>query len=98
MTQAAPTPAPRPRPALWKRAIPWLITGACFAYLGFRLQGAAAREGTTLVPYLRDAFVAVDWWRWLALMIPYSILFFLIDSAVVTAVVNWFNALGWSEL
>jgi hypothetical protein len=92
VTQAPAPGAPRPRLALWKRAIPWVITAACFAYLGFRLQGAAAREGTTLVPYLRDAFVAVDWWRWLALMIPYSVLFFLIDSAVVTAVVNWFNA------
>jgi hypothetical protein len=92
VTQAPAPGAKRPRPALWKRAIPWAITAACFAYLGFRLEGAAAREGTTLVPYLRGAFAVVDWWRWLALMIPYSILFFLIDSAVVTAVVNWFNA------
>ena len=84
--------ARRSRPALWKRTIPWAITAGCFAYLWFRLEGAAAREGTTLVPYLRDAFVQVEWGRWLALMIPYSVLFFLIDSAVVMAVVNWFNA------
>jgi hypothetical protein len=34
----------------------------------------------------------VDWVRWLALMIPYSAFFFLIDSLVVWRVVSWFNA------
>ena len=30
--------------------------------------------------------------RWLALMIPYCILFLVIDSLVVWSVINWFNA------
>ncbi|MCZ7617013.1 MAG: hypothetical protein M5U32_01420 [Myxococcota bacterium] len=37
-------------------------------------------------------FETVDWWTWLALMIPYSTFFFLVDSLVVWRVVNWFNA------
>jgi hypothetical protein len=64
----------------------------CFLYLYGRLEGAAAREGTTLGPYLAEVFRSVSWDRWLALMIPYSIFFFLIDSLVVWRVVSWFNA------
>ena len=37
-------------------------------------------------------FANVSWGRWLALMIPYSVFFFLIDSLVVWRVINWFNA------
>jgi hypothetical protein len=37
-------------------------------------------------------FAGVPWGRWLALMIPYSLFYFLIDSAVVWRVVSWFNA------
>ena len=36
-------------------------------------------------------FANVSWGRWLALMIPYSAFFFLIDSLVVWRIVNWFN-------
>jgi hypothetical protein len=72
--------------------LPWVIAAACFAYLYWRLSGAAAREGTTLVPYMAAVFQSVSWGRWLALMVPYSIFFFLIDSLVVWRVVSWFNA------
>lgn len=72
--------------------MPWLIAAACFAYLYWRVSGAAAREGTTLVPYLGAVFREVPWDRWLALMIPYSVFFFLVDSLVVWRVVSWFNA------
>jgi len=91
MSSAEGTPARR-TPAAWQRAIPWLITIACFTYLYTRLSGAAAREGTTVVAYLLDVFGSVDWVTWLALMIPYSAFFFLVDSAVVWRVINWFNA------
>ena len=76
---------------LWQIILPWLITAACFAYLYTRLDSAAARDGQTLVMYLAEIFAKVNWGLWLALMIPYSAFFFLIDSAVVWAVINWYN-------
>jgi hypothetical protein len=81
----------RRRPPLWQIILPWLITAACFAYLYTRLDSAAARDGQTLVTYLAGIFAKVDWGLWLALMIPYSAFYFLIDSAVVWAVINWYN-------
>jgi len=84
-------PAGRPSAPLWQRLIPWAITVACFAYLYGRLDAAAAREGENVVSYLAGVFARVSWWRWLALMGPYSVLFFLIDSLIVWRVINWFN-------
>jgi len=84
------TSAPR-KPSLLQHAIPWLITLVCFAYLYTKLQGAAAREQMSLVGYLAAVFGKVRWDIWLALMIPYSFFFFLIDSLIVWRVVNWFN-------
>ncbi len=78
------------RPALWQRTLPWLIAVACFAYLYRKLAGAAGPE-QSLVSYLAGIFASVSWGRWLALMIPYSAFFFLIDSLIVWRVVNWFN-------
>ncbi len=77
--------------ARWQRLLPWLITLACFGYLYMRLSGAAAREGLSLVEYLAGVFASVSWARWLALMVPYSAFFFLIDSLIVWRVVTWFN-------
>ena len=73
------------------RLAPWLITAGCFAYLYARLDRAAAAQGQPLVPYLARAFDQVDWWRWLALMVPYCTLFLLVDSLIVWRVVGWFN-------
>ena len=83
--------SPRHKPALWQLLLPWVITLACFGYLYTRLQGAAARDGLELVEYLTAIFSRVSWTRWLALMVPYSIFFFLIDSLIVWRVVSWFN-------
>jgi hypothetical protein len=80
----------RRRSALWQRLLPWIIALGCFAYLYRRLSAAAGPE-QTLVTYLADIFASVSWGRWLALMIPYSAFFFLIDSLIVWRVVNWFN-------
>ena len=91
MNEAATT-EPLRRPALWQRALPWLITLACFAWLYTRLDAAAQRADQTLHAYLMDVFQNVAWSRWLLLMIPYSAFYFLIDSLVVWRVVNWFNA------
>jgi len=79
------------RPSAWKRGIPWLITIICFSYLYTRLSHAADREGQATLEYLLATFRRVDWATWLALMIPYSAFYFLIDSLVVWRVVNWFN-------
>ena len=79
------------KPALWQQLLPWVITLVCFGYLYTRLSGAAARDGLGLVEYLGGIFGRVDWITWLALMVPYSAFFFLIDSAVVWRVVSWFN-------
>jgi hypothetical protein len=79
------------KPALWQQLLPWAITIACFYYLYTKLSGGAAREGLDLVEYLTAIFSRVSWGRWLALMIPYSIFFFLVDSLIVWRVVSWFN-------
>ena len=79
------------RTALWQRLLPWLITAACFAYLYTRLDGAAMRQGETVFTYLSGIFAKVSWGTWLALMVPYSLFFFLVDSVIVWRVVNWFN-------
>jgi hypothetical protein len=75
-----------------KRAAPWLIAAACFAYLWLRVDAAAGAQGKQLLPYLGEVFARVSWGRWLLLMIPYSLFFFLIDSLVLWRVINWFNA------
>src|ERR1700675_3092211 len=87
-----PPPTARKRSRLWQRLLPFLITAACFAYLYVRLDRAAAAEGSRLLPYLAGSFENVSWYRWLALMIPYCVFFFLIDSLVVWSAINWFNA------
>ncbi|HIG00804.1 MAG TPA: hypothetical protein EYQ66_05795 [Myxococcales bacterium] len=81
------------------RALPWLITLVCFAYLYSKLSGAAGREGLTLFAYLGGVFANVHWGNWLLLMIPYSFFFFLIDTAVVWRVVNYFNTrVGYRDM
>ena len=87
-----PAGSPPPRAALWARALPWLVTLACFAFLYGRLDAAAAREGESLPRYLGGVFARVSWSRWLALMIPYSAFYLLVDSLVTWRVVCWFNA------
>jgi len=76
----------------WQRLLPFLITAVCFAYLYTRLERGAAAEGSRLLPYLVKSFENVSWTRWLALMIPYCVLYLLFDSLVVWSVINWFNA------
>ena len=99
MNQVSPGAAVRPAPPLWQRALPWIVTLVCFAWLARRIHGAAAREGMSAHAYLLGVFASVSWHRWLALMVPYSAFFFLVDSTVVWRVVNWFNArVPWTEI
>lgn len=67
-----------------------LITVACFGYLYYRLNGAALREGMTLIDYMSNVFANVQWVPWLGLMVAYSGLYFIIDTLVVTRALNWF--------
>src|ERR1039458_1193744 len=104
MNENVPSTTPPSAPAskkakTWQRLLPFLITIACFAYLYSRLSGAAAREGSGLVAYLAKSFENVSWTHWLALVIPYCFLYLLIDSLVVWAVINWFNAkIGYADI
>ena len=84
--------APKKQNNLLKQAIPWLITIGCFAFLYTRIAGPAAAQDMTVIAYLSSVFASVNWWMWLALMVPYSLFFFLIDSLIVWRVINWFNA------
>jgi hypothetical protein len=84
---------------VWQKVLPWLITAACFGYLYSRLEHAAQAQGSGLTAYLAGVFEHVSWSRWLALMVPYSIFFFLLDTLVLWRVVNWFNArLDYKEI
>ena len=74
------------------RLIFLLITGACFVYLYFRLNGAAARESMPLTEYMPQVFANVAWGPWLTLMVAYSLFYFLIDTLVVTRALNWLLA------
>jgi hypothetical protein len=99
MSAAAPKLAARRASPLWQRALPWIVTLLCFAWLAHRIGGAAARQGMSAHAYLLRVFASVSWHRWLALMIPYSAFFFLVDATVVWRVVNWFNArVPWAEI
>ena len=87
---AATSKPPASRRPLWAHALPWLITLACFAYLYRRIDAVAGER--TPFAYLAEVFAGVPWLQWLALMVPYSILFLLVDTLVLWRVVNWFNA------
>lgn len=86
-----PVPPKRKQSTLG-RIIFLLITAACFAYLYYRLSGAAAREGLGVVEYMSEVFATVNWLPWLVLMMGYSLFYFLIDTLVVTKALNWFLA------
>lgn len=96
-TSAQPTPAStaaKPRGALHYalRAGTWLLTAGCFYLVYQRTAATAAREGLTPFDYLVRFFGDADWTLWLALMVPYSVFFFLLDANVTWRVVRWFNA------
>ena len=70
----------------------WLLTILCFYLVYTRIEAAATREGLSAVDYLLRFFGDADWFTWLAMMIPYSIFFFLVDSHASWRVIRWFNA------
>lgn len=84
-----------PRPA-WRgvalRTTTWALAGVCFWLVFGKIEVAAAREGLGVAGYLARFFGDANWRAWLALMIPYSCFFFLVDAHVTWRVVRWFNA------
>ncbi|HXZ85157.1 MAG TPA: hypothetical protein VEI82_06680, partial [Myxococcota bacterium] len=56
------------------------------------VRGAAQRQGLDVATYMERVLEAVRWGPWLALMIPYSLLYLVIDTLVLWRVINWFNA------
>jgi len=84
------TPVPARKPNKAGRLVFLIITLGCFVYLYFRLNGAAAREGLSLLEYMTQVFANVQWIPWLGLMMAYSCLYFLIDTLVITKALNWF--------
>ena len=88
-TEIGELEAPR-KPGALQRIVLLGITVGCFAYLYVRLNGAARREGLSLVDYMTQVFSNVEWIPWLLLMIVYSFLYFSIDTLVVTRALSWF--------
>jgi hypothetical protein len=82
----------RRRAPLWQKLLPWAITALCFYFLWRRIEGTAAHNGQSVSSYMHQVLDAVSWGPWLALMIPYSLLYLVIDTAVVWRAINWFNA------
>ena len=88
-TTADETRAPR-KPSVAQRIAVFAITALCFAYLYYRLNGAAMREGLTLLDYMSEVFANVAWIPWLFLMMAYSCVYLAIDTLVVTRALKWF--------
>lgn len=73
------------------KTITWLLAFACFYLVYSKIVQAGARVDMGPWEYLVDFFAGVAWWQWLALMIPYSIFFFLVDAHATWRVIRWFN-------
>ncbi|NWG45629.1 MAG: hypothetical protein HXY25_03665 [Alphaproteobacteria bacterium] len=89
-TDSAPDAGPPRKKSLVGRIVFLVITALCFAYLYYRLNGAAAREGLSLVDYMTQVFANVNWLAWAGIMVCYSIFYFLIDTLVVSRALRWF--------
>ena len=80
-----------PWPNLFRMAT-WLLAAGCFYLVYTKVDAAAAVKSLNAWEYLVKFFGEANWLLWLALMMPYSVFFFLVDSHVTWRVVRWFNA------
>jgi hypothetical protein len=94
LSDDAPAVGVRSRSSLLFRAATWLLTFACFFLVYQRTDAAAAQVDLTVWQYLLRFFGEADWVTWLAVMMPYSVFFFLVDAHATWRVVRWFNAPG----
>ncbi len=83
-------PVDRIRSVIFRMAT-WLLAVGCFYLVYTRVEKAALRDDLSATEYLVKFFQGADWVHWLMLMIPYSIVFFLIDSHATWRVIKWFN-------
>jgi len=90
--QEAPQEAGRKKVNWVFKIVTWLVTVLCFYLVYTRIEAAAVRESLSAADYLLRFFGDADWVTWLAIMIPYSVFFFLIDSHATWRVIRWFNA------
>ena len=82
-----------PRRFSWVfKVLTWTATAACFYLVYIKVDAAAAVEQLTAFDYLVRFFANASWTLWLALMIPYSVFFFLVDAHVTWRVIRWYNA------
>lgn len=92
----SPQPAAVPRSGAWRnRALKlttWALAAACFYAVFGKIEAAAAREQLSAFAYLARFFGDANWPVWLALMVPYSCFFFLVDAHATWRVVRWYNA------
>jgi hypothetical protein len=80
--EAATEAPPARRTPIWRRAIPYAGTVFIFALIFARIPLHKVGDALTQVPVV----------RFLALFMPYSLFYFVIDSFVLTWVVRKFNA------
>ncbi|MFQ5697998.1 MAG: hypothetical protein ACE5IL_06895 [Myxococcota bacterium] len=87
----AATPAAR-GPSRALHGLTWVLALGCFSYVYLQIARAAGREGVSVFEFLQHFFASADWLLWIALMVPYSLVFFSIDAFAISRVVTWFNA------
>ena len=93
--EEATSAMPERRKSLWSitfRIATWLLAAGCFYLVYTKIEEAALAKDLNAWRYLVEFFGDADWLFWLALMIPYSVFFFVVDSHVTWRVVRWFNA------
>ena len=78
------------RQIVWK-GLTWLISFGCFYLVYNKIAAAAEQKDQSAFEYLIEFFGEADWLMWLAVMIPYSIFFFLVDAHALWRSVRWFN-------
>lgn len=83
-------------PGPWRKRLQklatWLLAALCFYAVYGKIAAAAAREQLGVITYLARFFADANWLAWLAIMVPYSCFFFLVDAHATWRVVRWFNA------
>lgn len=91
ITVDTPTSAGSRARSIAFRLVTWLLAAGCFYLVYTRIEAAAQRDNLTAVTYLTKFFSEADWLMWLALMIPYSLFFFIVDSHATWRAIRWFN-------
>lgn len=83
----------QPKKSHWLfKVATWALTLFCFYLVFTRIEAAAARDSLTAWEYLLRFFGDANWLAWLAVMIPYSVFFFLVDAHVSWRAIRWYNA------